>query len=269
MNMFHRRRFMSGAGSSLLAGGFALAGVPALHAATETPLLAAAASLRFVLPELIGAFHESTGQHLRLSFSSSGNLSRQIRQGGPFAIFLSADEEYVLQLKEDGVTPGDGDVYALGRLCLFVPQGSPVPADGELKGLRYALEKGQITKFAIANPEHAPYGRAAREVLQNAKLWEQLKPYLVFGENVSQAAQFALTGSCQCAIIARSLAVSEEFSRAGTMATVRADWHAPLRQRMVLLPGAGETARAFYAFLQTETARTIFERHGFASPQTG
>ena len=191
-------------------------------------------------------------------------LARQIRQGAPFALFLSADEDYVGALAGDGFTVDEGVLYALGRLVLFAPDGSPVEVDGKLSGLKEALKRGDIHRFAIANPEHAPYGRAAREVLRHAGVWNALQSKLVLGENVSQAAQFAVSGSCEGALIAQSLAMSPGVSGRGTFTVVPALWHKPLRQRMVMLPGAGKVARDFYAYLQGPKAGEIFARHGFA-----
>ena len=120
--------------------------------------------------------------------------------------------------------------------------------------------------FAIANPEHAPYGQRAEEALRKAGLWETLRPRLVLGENVSQAAQFALSGSTQGGIIAYSLARSPLITKRGTFALIPAEWHRPLTQKMVLMRGAGPTATAFYGYLQGPEARTILHNHGFVLP---
>lgn len=129
-----------------------------------------------------------------------------------------------------------------------------------------ALEGGHITRFAIANPEHAPYGVAARQVLQAAGLWEKIQPYLVLGENVSQAAQFALSGSTQGGIIAYSLALAPQVSARGRFELIPEQWHRSLRQHMVLLKGAGETAQMFYTFMQSPPVREILKQYGFFLP---
>ena len=124
--------------------------------------------------------------------------------------------------------------------------------------------------FAIANPEHAPYGRAARQALQHAGLWEKIEGRLVLGENVAQATQFAASGSAEGGIIPLSLAKSPAVAVLGSFAPLPEEWHAPLRQRMVLLKGAGDTARDFYAFMQNPTARAVLVRYGFVLPgETG
>jgi molybdate transport system substrate-binding protein len=181
-------------------------------------------------------------------------------------MFLSADEQFVFDLAENGLTVDDGTLYAIGRIVIIAPHGSPLKADGALAGLKAALAEGRVKKFAIASPAHAPYGRRAEEALRHAGLWEEIKDRLVFGENVSQATQFATSGATQGGIIAYSLALSPGVSKLGAYALISADWHEPLRQRMALIKGAGETARSFYAFMQSPSARTIMRRYGFALP---
>ena len=136
----------------------------------------------------------------------------------------------------------------------------------QLQGLRQALAAGQVKRFAIANPEHAPYGRAAMQALQSAGLWDTLQPHLVLGENVSQAAQFAASGSAQGGIFAYSLALAPAVSAGGSFVLIPDKLHQPLHQRMVLTRKAGDTARLFYAYLQQPAARAVFKRHGFALP---
>ena len=172
----------------------------------RAPVIAAASDLQFALAEIAAAFRSETGQEVRLSMGSSGNFARQIRQGAPFDIYLSADEDYVLDLARDGYLQDEGALYAIGRIVLIVPRGSPLKADGALDDLADALADGRLKRFAIANPEHAPYGKRAEEALRHRGLWENVKPMLVYGENVSQAAQFATSGNSQGGIIAYSLA---------------------------------------------------------------
>jgi molybdate transport system substrate-binding protein len=235
-------------------------------AADAEPMIAGAADLQFALEELAAQFKTDTGQGLRLTFGSSGNFARQIEQGAPFEMFLSADERLVLGLAEKGLLKDHGALYAIGRIVLFVPEGSPVKPDAELAGLRAALAAQQITRFAIANPEHAPYGRAAEQALRHAKLWESLQPYIVLGENVSQAAQFAVSGNAQGGIIAYSLALAPALKDRGSFALIPEQWHAPLRQRMALLRQATPATRRFYDYMQGTAARTVMKRFGFVLP---
>lgn len=238
----------------------------ALGQGAGAPLVAAASDLQFAIEEIAAAFRAQTGHAVRIAPGSSGNFARQIRQGAPFELFLSADERYVEQLARDGFARDAGVLYAVGRIVVVVPRSSPLEADGTLEDLRSALARGRVTRFAIANPEHAPYGKRAEEVLRHKGLWEAIEPKLVFGENVSQAAQFATSGNAQGGIIAYSLALSPKVSAMGSHALIPAEWHSPLRQRMVLTNKAGPVAGRFYEFLQQPAARAILRKHGFMLP---
>ena len=225
----------------------------------EVANVAAASDLQFALPDVAAAFTTQTGREVRLSFGSSGNFRRQIADGAPFELFLSADTGYVDALVRERRTVDAGIVYAVGQLALFVPNGSPVKADPALRDVAAALADGRLRKFAIANPELAPYGEAARQALEHAGLWAAIKPHLVLGESVSQAAQFAASGAAQAGIVACSLVKSPGMEARGHWAVLPAGDHAPIRQKMVLLKGAGPTARAFAAFVQSAEARAAFE----------
>ena len=232
--------------------------------AATVPVVAAASDLQYALAEVAAGFERSSGRSVKLTFGSSGNFTRQIIQRAPFELFFSADEAYVRDLDARGLTLDAGTLYALGRLALFVPKGSPVKADPGLSDLAAALADGRLKRLAIANPEHAPYGRAAREVLMKKGLWQRAQPHLALGENIAQAAQFAASGAAQAGLIAYSLALSTRMAQAGSSVLLPSDLHRPLRQRMVLLKGAGETARMFYAYVQSPPARSVFEQYGFA-----
>ena len=235
-------------------------------AQTAAPVVAAASDLQFAVEEIAAAFKSETGMEVRLSMGSTGNFARQIREGAPFQIFMAADEKFIFDLHRDGFARNDGDLYAVGRVVIMVPPGSTLSADGKLDSLAAALAAGKITRFAIANPEHAPYGMRAREALQHKGLWSALQPYLVLGENVSQAAQFSLSGNAQGGIIAYSLALAPSLKGRGTYELIPEDWHQPLRQRMVLLKNAGPVAEKFYAYVNGPSAREIMKRYGFVLP---
>lgn len=235
-------------------------------AMAERVNIAAASDLKFALEEVAQAFQKETGQELTLTFGSSGTFATQIRHGAPFQLFLSADENYVLMLHKDGLTADDGVLYALGRIAIVAPAGSPLTPDGELKSLTSLIKANKLKRFAIANPEHAPYGQRAEEALLHAGLWEAIRPNLVYGENVSQAAQFALSGSADGGIIALSLAKSPQMAGHAQYALIPAEWHTPLKQRMVLLKNAGAAAKAFYDYLQHPAARAVLARYGFTLP---
>ncbi len=233
----------------------------------DTVRVAAASDLIHVLPELAKPFQANTGHTLRISFGSSGNLARQIIQGAPFDIFFSANERYVFHLTEQGLTQAASVIYAVGRLALFVPKSSAVTIDRNLSGIKDALDNGSLRRLAIANPEHAPYGIAARSALQNAELWKSVQQkFLVIGENAAQAAQFAVSNNADAALIPYSIAVAPRFSARGNFVLLADELHPPLRQRMVILKGARATARILYDFMQTSEAKTLMARYGFEEP---
>ena len=234
--------------------------------AAEPPTLAAAADLKYALEDIAATFRADTKHEIRLAFGSSGNFHTQIEQGAPFQMYMSADEGFVFKLADAGKTVDRGTLYATGRIVLFAPHGSSLKVDAKMDGLKAAIAAGSIQRFAIANPEHAPYGRAAEQALRKRGLWDGLQQKLVLGENVSQAAQFASSGSTQGGIFAYSLALSPSVSKLGTYVLLPEDLHQPLRQRMVLIKGAGETAQAFYRYLQAPAARAIFKQYGFVLP---
>lgn len=234
--------------------------------AQSGPPIAAASDLKFALDAVAAQFKTDTGKDLKITYGSSGNFARQLEQDAPFELFLSADEGFVFKLADAGKTIDRGTLYAQGRVVLFAPHGSPLKVDAGLEDLKAALKDGRVQKFAIANPEHAPYGVAAQQVLESQGLWDAVKPKLVLGENVSQAAQFATSGSAQGGIFAYSLALSPEVAKLGTFVLIAADWHKPLRQRMVLMKNASDTAKAFYEYMQSPPARAVLRKFGFLLP---
>jgi molybdate transport system substrate-binding protein len=234
------------------------------HAADA--VVAAASDLKFALEAIAEDFQHDTGHRLKLTFGSSGILSTQIRNGAPFELFLSADEDYVLKLHAQGLTRDQGVLYAVGRIVLIAGPRSTLPVDSELKGLLQQLDAGTLGHFAIANPDHAPYGRRAAEALRHAGAWEAIEPLLVYGENVSQAAQFAVGGAAVGGIVALSLVMSPKVAGGARYAVIPEDWHSPLRQRMVLMRSAGPGAEALFAYLQQPAARALMRRFGFTLP---
>lgn len=260
-----RRRFVR-VGFGLLAV-LALAAVPAAPArAEEGPAIAAAASLRYALDEIAAQFEKKTGGKPRITYGATGNLVQQIEKAAPFQVLFAADDESVNKLAKESLTEGTPKIFARGQISIVAPKGSPVGVDGELKGLSEALAAGKVAHFAIANPDVAPYGRAAREALQKAGLWDKLAGKIVLGENVGQAAQFATTGAAEAGIIAQSLAVSAEMAPKITAAVIAESWHEPIDHGMALIKGAGEPARAFAAYVTGPEGRAILERNGFSVP---
>lgn len=234
------------------------------------PAIAAASDLQFALTALAEDFSTREGTPVRLVFGSSGNFVQQIRAGAPFELFFSADEAYVKTLVDAGLTLGEGEVYGVGRLALLLPKNSPLAEDASLADLTLALKAGRLGRLALANPAHAPYGRRAEETLRARGIWTQLEAErrLVLGENVAQAAQFVLDGGADAGIVAWSLVRAPTIATRARHVLLPASTHAPLIQRMVLLAGAGDTARAFHAFIGSPEARTVLAAYGFTVPAT-
>ncbi len=234
--------------------------------AQQSPQIAVASSLQFVMPEIVAVFRQKAGFEPRITYGSSGNFSRQISQGAPFQLFMSADEYYIESLNHQGKTIDGGRDYALGRLAVVVPKNSPVVLTADLVFVRDAIESHKLRHFSIANPDHAPYGRAARETLISLNMWEMIQPFLVKGENASQATQFAISGSSQGGLVPYALALSDAITATSDVIPVPQSLHQPIRQRMVLLKGASEQAKVFYAFIGSKMAAEIFERYGYEIP---
>lgn len=260
MTFLHRRLYLKWLAQFPL-----LVSAPNVFAKT-VPTVAAASDLKFAIEALAELFQKDTGYQLRLIFGSSGNFFTQIMQGAPFDLFMSADEDFIFKLNEAGKTKDQGRIYAKGRIGIMTPHTSPLRADGQLKDLSAAIKDGRLRKFAIANPDHAPYGRRAEEALKKAGLWEAIQPHLVLGENISQAAQFALSGSTQGGIIAQSLALVPALSKQGRFDLIPEEWHQPLIQRMALMKNASPVAVSFYHFLSQEKAQLMMKQYGFTIP---
>ncbi len=237
------------------------------QAAQRPPIIAAAANLQFALTEVAKQFEHDRGSRVDIVFGASGTLTRQIRDGAPFEMFLAADEEFPNQLTAAGLTRDPGAVYAVGRLVLFAPTGSPLVVDERLDGLSRLLSAGGVTRFAIANPDIAPYGRAAQDVLRKRGLWDAIRPRLVLGDSIAQATQFATTGNAVGGLIAYSLIKEPALADKGTYALIPQNDHFALRQRMVLLKPATPVVEQFYSYMQGAAARAILIKNGYEPPQ--
>lgn len=251
------RLFFSSLALFLLVGTFFAAG------AAPIARIAAASDLKFALDTIAHTFEEETGQKVEIIYGSSGNFAQQIAQGAPFDLFLSADEEYIFALLKAGQMRDEGRLYALGRLALYVPSSSSLKVDAKLEGLKQALQDHSLQHFAIANPDHAPYGRAAKESLLHLDLWEKIQPYLVLGENAAQTMQFADSGSVDAALVPLSLVIAPQFKEKGKFVLIPSDWHKPLRQRMALTKSAGTAALAFYQYMQRSEVKSALRKYGF------
>ena len=242
------------------------AGVPAVAEATGTPTVAAAASLRYALDEIAKRFEKETGMSVEITYGATGSLVHQIEAGAPFQALFAADDESVKKLAKAGMTEGEPFVFVRGELSVAAPKGSPVAVDADLKGLQEALAAGKVKHVAIANPETAPYGRAAQESLTKAGLWDQVQPLLVFGENIGQTATFLSTGAAEVGFIAQSLAISKEIAPKINSAVVPGAWHRPMDHGMAVIKGASPAAKAFADFVRGPQGREVLEASGFSVP---
>ncbi len=233
--------------------------------------VAAAADMSAALPQLVAAYTKKTGQAVKLSFGASGNLTNQIRNGAPFDLFFSADEQYPQQLIAEGLASHSKDTlyrYGVGRLVLWVPGDSPL----DLSKLgNQALLDPSVKKISIANPATAPYGRAAEATLRHFGIYDQVASRLVIGENVSQAAQFVESGNAQAGLIALSHALAPALKDKGRYWTVPLDAYPTLNQAVVVLSRSKQpdAARKFLDFLRSPEASSLLTSYGFSmSPET-
>ena len=234
-------------------------------AVAEEITIAAASDLSFAFREIATEYENTTGNHVRLTLGSSGNFFAQIQNGAPFDLYFSADIAYPRKLEEAGLTvPGSLYQYAVGRIVLWTGKDSPLDLS---KGLE-VLREPAIKKIAIANPKHAPYGRAAVAAMEYFKVYDQVKDKLILGENISQAAQFIESGACDIGIIALSLAIAPAMKSKGTYWEVPAEAHPSLDQGAVILKQSKnqEAARQFLEFIKGPHGQEIMKRYGFTLP---
>jgi molybdate transport system substrate-binding protein len=210
-------------------------------------LIAAASDLAPLAPKIEKAYKEK----IRFTLASSGSLKQQIENGAPFDVFLSANEQYVKDLAAAGLVT-DSTIYAIGRIALWSPNGS-VASFADLK-------KKSVTHLAIPNPEHAPYGLAARQALESQGVWKDVEPKIVYGENVRQALQFAESGNVEAVITSWTLLIGK-----GTL--LPAAWHAPISQTGAVVKSSAQadSARRFLKFLMSPEAQKILNDGGLWS----
>jgi molybdate transport system substrate-binding protein len=227
--------------------------------------VAAAADLQFAMPELTQQFEKQTGTKVIVSYGSSGNFFSQIQNGAPFDVFFSADLAYPRKLEAAGLCePGTLFTYGVGRLVIWAPAGSRMEVQKE--GWKALLDPS-AQKIAVANPAHAPYGEAAVAALKKAGIYEQVKDKLVYGENISQAAQFVQSGSAQVGILALSLALSPAMNN-GRRWEIPQDMYPPLEQGAMIVKSAENkaSAEAFLEFVKSAGARATLQKWGFQAP---
>lgn len=227
--------------------------------------VAAAADLSRAFADLGAAYEKKTGQRVVLSFGSTGLLAKQISQGAPFDVFAAANVSFVDDVVKDKACIGETQtLYARGQIVAWVRKGTPKPAT------LFELHEPRFSKIAIANPEHAPYGQAAKQALTKVGAWSSVSTKVVYGENVQQTLQFAQSGNADVAIVALSLAV---VAPEGDYLPIDPTLHEPLDQALVVCHGAPEAkgarendARAFVAFVGSEPGRAVMRRYGFLLP---
>ena len=238
-----------------------------MRAQTQPVRVAAAADLQFAMKDLSGKYEAKTGVKVEASYGSSGNFRAQIENGAPFDVFFSADSQYPEQLVSAGAADAASMfVYAQGHLVLWAPKNESLQLSQ--RGFD-ALKESGVVKIAIANPEHAPYGRAAVAALQKAGLYDELKPKLVLGENISQAAQFAQSGSAQVGIIALSLTYAASM-KDGERWEIPASYYPPILQKAVIVSASKNkaAAQAFLEFVKSDEGRKILSSYGLTRPET-
>jgi molybdate transport system substrate-binding protein len=250
---------LAGAGSAVFLAGCG-AGAGGDGQRGDPLLVLAASDLQNALPEIVARYEAATGIRSTLVFGSTGNLAAQIAQGAPGDLFLAANERFVDRLGAAGHLREDTrGVYAIGRLAVVLAPGAP-----RAEGLE-ALADPRFRTVAIANPEHAPYGAAAREALTAAGLWATLERRLVYGENVSQALQFVLTGNADAGLVALGILAGLPEVR---HLVVDEALHRPLTQTGVVLRGSSRAsaARQLLEFIVDEEGQAILRRFGFEEP---
>ena len=226
--------------------------------------IAAASDMKYAMDEIVYNFkNPNPDVEIKVIYGSSGNFYRQIINGAPFDIYFSADIFYPEQLEAAGLTIADIKLYAIGRIVIW---------SSSLDARSLAVETlrhKSIHRIAIANPEHAPYGKRALEFLERQGLMNDLQDKLVYGENISQAAHFAYTGAAQAGIIALSLALSQQMQEKGSYWLIPEELHNPLEQGFVLLKRAQNNplARQFSEYMVSKEARNILDKYGFTLPE--
>jgi molybdate transport system substrate-binding protein len=231
----------------------------------QTLRVAAAADLQLAMNDLAQQFEKNGGAKVAVSYGSSGNFQAQIENGAPFDLFFSADAMYPERLVKSGKADAKSlTVYAQGHLVLWAPAGEHL--DIAKRGFD-ALKDSRVQKIAIANPEHAPYGRAAVAALKKQGSYDQLKEKLVYGESISQAAQFAQSGSAQVGIIALSLTFAESM-KGGDKWEISAEYYPPIQQEAVVINSSSNKAAAiaFLEFVKSEEGRKILANYGLTPP---
>jgi molybdate transport system substrate-binding protein len=235
-------------------------GIGMCSAHADEVLVAVAANFTAPMQKIAPFFEKDTGHKARLSFGATGAFYAQIKNGGPFDVFLSADDETPLKLEKEGMTvPGTRFTYATGRLALWSKQAGVVDAKGD------ALRSGKVQRLALANPKLAPYGAAAIETINKLGLLKDLQPKFVQGDNIAQTFQFVNTENAQLGFVALSQVYADGKLTQGSAWVVPSSFHKPLQQGAVMLVNGknNPAALAFMAYLKSEKAKVIMKSFGY------
>ena len=227
--------------------------------------VAAASDLTYAMDEISVNFEKATGCKVRLTLGSSGNFLTQVENGAPFDVFFSADITYPKKLEADGLaSPGSTYLYAIGKIVLWARKDSRVDVG---KGFA-AVSDPAVKKIAIANPDHAPYGRAAEEALRHSGVYEAVKNRLVLGENISQAAEFVESGNADAGILALSLVLSPAMKDKGRTWNIPENLYTPIQQGVVAVRAAAnpQGARQLLDYIKLPATAALLERYGFVLP---
>ena len=233
-------------------------------------VVVAASDLNFAIKEIVAEFEKQSPHKVKLTLGSSGNFHSQIKNGAPFDVYFSADIQYPAELEKAGLTePGTLFTYAIGRIVVWLPVKSPIDVD---KLQSKAFFHPSVKKIAIANPEHAPYGRAAVAAFQHYGVYSQLKDKFVLGENISQTAQFIDTGAADIGVIALAIAVAPTVKARGKYWEIPLDAFPRMNQGAAILKAARDkgnlaAARQFYDWIKSPSSQAILKRYGFFLPE--
>ena len=231
--------------------------------AADRPMAAIASNMSYAMSDIATAFQKETDTKVRLTFGSSGNFARQIVQGAPFKLFLSADKKYVDFLRDNGMNLLADVDYARGRIGLYIPKTSNLYRSTDLKSAIKMIIHGNYNRLAIANPEHAPYGLAAQQALRSAGIWVTETKRLLLTENAAQTMQVALSGNVDVAVISASFMHLTDINSKGKFFLIPESWHKPLLQHLVLLKGASVSERELFEYMQNKESQLIVQKYGY------
>jgi len=228
--------------------------------------VAAASSLTFVLPEIVKSYHQQSTQTLKISFGSTRNLTYQIQRGAPFDIFLSADKAATLQLQVHHLLLDVPSTYALGQLCFYSSHLSVLKPIQQAVDLPPFLLKNNRLRIALANPELAPFGLAAKQTLQAIHFWEKSQNQLVLGENAAQAAHYVISGNVDGAFIPCAIAQTALFQEKGQFITISSSYYQPIEQTVAIMKKAHQGSVEFVQFLHSQPAQIILKKYSYKIP---